>query len=533
MFVCGLLLVGSPVEAAAQSYQGGIRGAIRDANGVIPGVEVTLVNEATNVGRTITTNETGEYVFSNVLPGTYTLRAALTGFKTYESRGLRIGTQTFITLDVVLEVGTITEEITVTGQSPIIDTANASVGTMLDRTTLETLPTAGRNAFFLAVTTPNVTPSGDPQFVRQQDQTNSSLLSLGGGPRRGNNYVLEGVPIVDIRNRASFIPNMESVEEVKVQVSTYDAEMGRTGGGVFNTTGKSGSNTWHGTALYQNRPDWAMGTFFFAKKAGIPRPESYFHLWGGSFGGPIATNRTFFWASAEGYKTLTSRNSVRQLPTEAERRGDFSQSGITIYDPLTTRPNPANPAQFLRDPFPNNQIPANRLNPAAVAMARHFPIPTSGRNYPAVAELVDTANQATLKIDHRWNDKLTTTGMYAWYDSEEPGNRYFGKDIFENPADPGDGALLRTVHMVALNNIWVPNNNTVIALRYGFNQFIDDDVHNEFDPATLGFSQGFLNIVPVRKFPRITMTGYNDLGVRSYSSVSRLRIAFHRSWTSA
>lgn len=521
-----LLLLASWTDVAAQTYQGGIRGSVRDANGVIPGVEVQLIQEGTNVTRSSASNESGEYVFTNVLPATYTLKATLTGFKTYERKELRIGTQTFLTIDILLEVGNVAEEITVTGAAPLIETSTASVSSMLDKTTLETLPTAGRNAFFLAVTTPNVTPTGDPQFVRQQDQTNSSLLSLGGGPRRGNNYVLEGVPIVDIRNRASFIPNLEAVEEVRVQVSTFDAEMGRTGGGVFNTTGKSGSNAFHGSGVYQNRPEWAQGKFFFVERTGLPKPESYFHLWGGSFGGPILRNRTFFWGSTEGYKTLTSRNTVQTLPTELERRGNFSQTFdgqgrlVVIYDPLTTRRNPANPSQFIRDPFPNNRIPANRLNPVALAMMQYYPLPTSGKSRAAVAQLVDVANQATLKIDHRWSDKFTTTGMYAWYDSEEPGNRFFGKEVFTNPGDPGDGALLRTVNMIAINNIWVPNNNTVLALRYGYNQFVDDCVHNEFDPSQLGFAQGYLNIVPVKKFPRATFTTYPSLGDRGASDIT-------------
>ena len=203
-------------------------------------------------------------------------------------------------------------------------------------------PTAGRNPFFLAVTTPNVVPSGDPQFVRQQDQTNSSLLSLGGGPRRANNYTLEGVSITDLRNRATFIPSIEATEEVKVQVSTYDAEMGRTGGGVFNTVGKSGSNVFHGSAVLQNRPSWGQGKFYFARDQ--PKPDNYFWLYGGSAGGPIVRNKTFFWTTTENYKTKTSRSTVLFLPTEREVRGDFSQSGVTIFNPLTTRPTRATPA---------------------------------------------------------------------------------------------------------------------------------------------------------------------------------------------
>src|SRR6266571_4883709 len=336
-----LVLGGSPLATTTygQTYQGGLRGAAHDATGaVIVGAQLKLINEETNVERSTTTNSDGEYSFANVLPGTYTLAATHTGFKKAEYRGIRIGTQTFITLDVDLEVGSTNEEIQISGGGPILENSNASVSSSLDKKTLDTLPTAGRNPFFLSVTVPNVIPTGDPQFVRQQDQTNSSLLSLGGGPRRGNNYLIEGVAITDMRNRAVVIPSIEAVEEVKVQVSTYDAEIGRTGGGIFNTTFKTGSNNWHGSAIYQNRPAWGQGLLFFTQKdkeqkerAGLPfvKPDSYFHLYGGSFGGRIFKDRTFFFASTEGYKTLTSRSEVLILPTERERNGDFSQSGIT------------------------------------------------------------------------------------------------------------------------------------------------------------------------------------------------------------
>src|SRR5204863_6389052 len=239
--LCVLLLLAAS-SAGAQQFTGGVRGLVRDANGVIPGVAVTLTNEATNLSREVTTNDVGQYSFPAVPPGTYTLKTQLTGYKTFESKGLTVGTQQFITLDVVLELGRLEENITVTGQSPLIDTANASHATSLDREQLETLPAPGRNAFLIGVTVPTFMPVGDPQFNRQQDQTNASRVSLGGGGVRANNYILDGVPITELRGRAILNPTIESVEEIKVQVHTYDSEMGRTGGGVFNVTAKSGSN---------------------------------------------------------------------------------------------------------------------------------------------------------------------------------------------------------------------------------------------------------------------------------------------------
>jgi trimeric autotransporter adhesin len=185
---CSLvLLIAVSVLAHAQGFQGGIRGAVHDPGGIIPGAEVMLTNEGTNVSRSTTTNNAGEYSFPNLAPGTYTLHVSLPGYKGYSQAGLRVGTQQFITLDITLEVGAVQETVTVVGESPLIETSNASTGTVLNADALQTLPSPGRAAFLIGTTVPTVIPSGDAQFNRQQDQTNASLLSLGGGTRRGNN----------------------------------------------------------------------------------------------------------------------------------------------------------------------------------------------------------------------------------------------------------------------------------------------------------------------------------------------------------
>src|SRR5262245_39221609 len=273
------IILACTIPAAAQTYQGGLRGAVRDVDGIVPGADIQLTNDDTSLQRRTITNDLGEYAFGNVLPGLYSLTATMNGFKTFERHGIRVGTQEFLTLDVRLEVGNLSEAVTVIAAVPVVDTSTASVGTLLERAALETLPNVGRNPFVISTTAANVIPTGTPQFVRQQDLNASAMLSLGGGPRRANNYLLDGVPIGDIFNRAAIQPSIEALEEVKVQVSTYDAELGRTGGGVFNATHRSGSNAWHGTALALERPQWGTGKLYFARKTGLPKPETFYHLW--------------------------------------------------------------------------------------------------------------------------------------------------------------------------------------------------------------------------------------------------------------
>src|SRR5262249_26777424 len=160
----------------------------KDAGGVIPGVEVTLTNEQTNLKRSVVTNERGEYAFASVEPGNYAVKATLQGYKTIDRTGIRIGTQQFLTLDLTMEVGAITENVRVRGEPRYIDPPTASTGRVPDTQALQPRRAPGRNAFMIGTTVPTVIPTGDTQFNRQQDQTNASLLSLGGGTRRGNNY---------------------------------------------------------------------------------------------------------------------------------------------------------------------------------------------------------------------------------------------------------------------------------------------------------------------------------------------------------
>jgi hypothetical protein len=508
-----LLMFATVSPSSAQTYQGGLRGLVRDTQGVIPGVEVVLTNEETNAARTSQTNDVGEYVFTGVLPGVYDLKVSLAGFKAEERKGLRVATQQSVVQDFTLEIGALAEQVTVTGTTPAMERSSATVAASLDKEALETLPIFGRNAFYAAISTPGVIQSGDPQFVRFQDQTNASYLSLGGGPRRGNGYLLEGVSITDFINRPTIVPSIEAVEEVRVQTKTYEADMGHSAGGVFNTTARSGSNTWRGSALLIDKPGWSTGQLYFAKKAGIENPPQYYRDWAGSVGGPILKNHTFFWFSTDNYQQLGTRNNVLTLPTALERSGDFSQTrnaagqSVIIYDPLTTRQNAA--GQYVRDPFPGNVIPANRINPVAQAILSAIPTPASGKSYNGVASLLDgPQHQQTIKLDQRWNDRWTTTAMYARQKTREPGSAFFG-DFGTIPGDPGASLLLRTINFVAINNVFVPNNTTTVAVRYGDNNFYDSGAnYPTFDAATLGLPAGYVNQLTYNTFPAIAITGY-------------------------
>jgi hypothetical protein len=509
----------------AQSYRGGVRGAVKDAGGAtVPGAKVALIDVGTNVARNTVTNDAGEYVFNAVEPADYKVVVEFPGFKKLE-RPVRIGTQEFLTIDIALEVGDVTESIQVTEEVPLIETSNASTGQVVDRQKLVDLPNLGRNPFMMSKLSPNIVQIGNPTFNRMQDQSGSSQISIAGGPVRGNNYLVDGVPITDSVNRATIIPTIESVEEVKVQANTYDAEMGRTGGGVFNTYMKSGSNDWHGSAFGYIRPRELSANNFFRNRSGLERPQTSWENFGASIGGPLSIpglydgkNKTFFWLGYEGYNQVTALTSVFAVPTAAEREGNFANtigpggSQLTIFDPNTTVI--AANGNYTRTPFANNTIPLARQSSIARNALATAPLPNGsasiygGQNYRAEASLDDTADQFTAKLDHQLTSWWRVSGSYLWYHSLEPGENWFG-----TVSSPSQWTLDRTVNATAINNLITPDPTTVLSIRYGFNRFPNEDGQRSFgfNLGSLGFPSSFVSQIQAPIFPAFNFSTLTSL----------------------
>jgi hypothetical protein len=513
-------------SAAAQTFTGGVRGVVSDANGVIPGATVTLVNDATNVSRETSSNEVGQYNFPAVPPGTYSIRAQLTGYKTFERTGVRVATQQFLTLDIRLELGTIQETITVVAEAPLIDSTTASTGGVLDRELLESLPAPGRNAFLVGVTVPTVMPVGDPQFNRQQDQTNASRISLGGGGIRANNYLLDGVPITELTGRAILNPSIEAVEEVKVQVHTYDAEMGQTGGGVFNVATRSGSNDFHGSAFFQTRPVWGQNQNFFDDVAGRTKEQTglsqaYYRLYGGAVGGPVFRDRTFFWFASEGYRSFTTRALNYVWPSLRQRTGDFSGTSIggipvrlfnpwcrggvaSARCPATGTGSLATNGEFINAIIPRSHPAANTTG---FNLVNAWPTRTAGgaeispnedgeANARDTARIVDAADMFTVKVDHRFTNRISLSGFYVYNRTNEPGSGIMPPEFqhIENTAEYFT-TLRRRPHALVINNTNIINDTTVLALRYGWTTWQDQTDFAEYTPglASLGFSPAYVS----------------------------------------
>lgn len=503
-----MLFFAASTDVQAQSFQGGVRGSVKDQGGVIPGVTVTLINERTNVSRDTVTNAVGEYSFPAVEPSTYTMRATIAGYKSFERKGLEIGTQQFLTFDVTLDIGALEETVLVTGESPILETTNASTGDVLDTKTLESMPTAGRSVFLMANLQPTVQTSGNAHWNRMQDQVGNSAISMGGGAVRANNFLVDGFPVTDLQNRASTNPTIEAIQDMKVQVHTYDAEMGRTGGGVMNIAAKSGSNSFRGSAYTVFRPEGLVSQLLIPKLQGQKNVPEVWRNGGGGGGGPIIRNKTFFWFAGEAYINNQPQQSTFLVPTDAERTGNFAgvtRNGqqVTILDPLT------------RQPFPGNQIPANRINAVGQKLVNYFPkadtqVDSGASNFSMTDLLPNKANQFTTKIDHHFNNSMAVSGFFLRQVTHEADSNYNPVNRFVG----GSYQLDRVIKTFVLNNTYILNSSTVLTLRGGYNKFDDNyRLPYEFDAVSLFNNPSFTGqLSDTNRFPSLSITGYKGSG---------------------
>lgn len=338
--------------AFGQRVTGSIDGSVTDTTGaVLPGVEVTVTNDATGLTRTIITNEIGRYNVLQLQPGTYSVQALLPGFRTELRRGVRVEVDRTARVEIQLEVGVVTETVEVTADAPLVQSDNAALGQVIDSQRVAQLPLNGRNFLDLASLTPGVVPHSEGSNFA----TRGGTINVNGAREQVNNFMLDGIDNNDAGPASIIIsPSPDSIQEFKVQTSTTSAEYGRAVGGLVNVSTKSGSNAFHGT-VYEYLRNSAMDARNFFDPADRDKPSFKRNQFGATLGGPIARNKTFFFVSYEG--TIVRRPDFKRarVPPTALRNGDFSSLGTPIIDPLTG------------EPFPGNIIPQDRIHPIGKA----------------------------------------------------------------------------------------------------------------------------------------------------------------------
>jgi hypothetical protein len=546
------LLLASVSGLSAQQNFGGVRGEVKDVQGAsIPKATVTLTNEGTKVSRSVVTNDAGIYVFGGVDPGTYKVTISMPGFKSYDSAGNVVSLGVISTVDAALQIGATTETVEVTADSLVLNTSSASGGQLYSAQQVQDLPLLGRNPFMLEAFDANVVLLGDPRYVRAEDQTGSSQVSLAGAPSNSNSYVVDGIPISTSSGGVTFIPTVESVESAKIQTNTYDAEIGRSGGGIFNSTLKVGSTQYHGVLYGETRQTgWSSNLWYDTIYTGTttpglntPTPSDTTYIYEGGIGGPLFPNwlkkphwldNTFFWIDEAGYRQgqpLSGVTTSYYTPAAAERNGDFSAyapangsltscTGTTgaaggacfvVYDP-TTSPR----ATFLTETG-KNVIPAADINKIGLYTANQFPTPTATSLYGAGANF--TNNGISFKSrDDTYSGKLEHT-FFPWWTSSIS---YIHSAIQEPSGNPlivqyaNSTKLLRYTDATAINNTFVINPSTLLTVAYGQNRYYSASFQYStgFNPTTgfggTGFSQGFASLLQSPTFPSITLASLTN-----------------------
>jgi outer membrane receptor protein involved in Fe transport len=441
----------SVLSLRAQDVTGSVQGQVVDSSGArLPNARVDLTNEGTKVSVTRSTNAEGEYLFNLVPPGRYTLTAALTGFKTASATSVDVGLNRSTRVDLTLPVGSMSESVEVSAESVRIDSVSAQVATNVPQNVFIDLPSSSRNALAFAELAPGVTVSGGSQVMN----ITGTQANVNGNRQARNVYYLDGSDNTGpFRNTALQFPNPEAVAEVTVSTSNTSAEFGKQPGGVFNIITRSGTNDFHGSAFAFLHNEALNANSFNRNQSGAARPTDRLRQWGGTAGGPVIRNKTFFFASFMDYydRAAGFQNTIK-FPTPAMVRGDLSQFPQPIYDPDT------------HQPLPGNIIPQRLLDPVAQNLLKL--IPTVGNyNDRYVWSFVDpTQNHELLvKGDHNFNGShsLQVSYFHTWGHFDQSATNATG-----NVPAFGPQVNKSQQHTGIARHIWVIRPNLILESKF-------------------------------------------------------------------
>ncbi len=523
--------------ALAQESRGSIQGKILDSTGaVIPGASVAVTNAGTNVTVKAVANSEGAYSALFLVPGTYSISVSATGFKTTRRDNILLPIHERLQLDFALEVGDMAEHVQVTAEAPLLQTANANLGVVIDTRRIAELPILQGSPFSLMYLSAGLTyayPGQSPQQSPQALTSDTDFLAVNGAPAGTTDFTIDGIPNTQTSNvgngaGASTSPPADIVDEFKVE-SAYDASVGRTSGTIINVSLKSGTNMPHGTAyIFDKEPEWNANTFF-ANRAGTPRGNFTYKRWGTSLSGPViiprmynGSNRTFITYGYEGVSVDNAGDTTQTVPDPKNTGGDFSNllalgSQYQIYDPSTTKAT--SDGRYTRQPFAGNIIPASRISPISTSLLTLFPKPTREgnaggvNNYVATRPSPENYYNHTARVDHVLSDKQRLyvrggfghrlTGPYRdnW-DGPATGNRYYGD-----------------FPQIAIDDVYMLSPSTVLNVRYGYIRY--DAGHNprtlDADVSSLGFPSQTLSILTgqTNMLPYISISGMANFGNES------------------
>jgi len=467
-----IILCLSPQPASAQAVSGTILGSVTDATGaVVVGAKVTLAHTATGLVRTVVTDSAGEYIAPSLPPGVYTVSAEMAGFRRVSLTNVQLGVDQKARIDLTLEVGQTGETVQVEAAAPLVQTDSSDLSGTVNETQIKNLPLNGRDFVQLTRTLPGVLrgiPGANIDGAGSLAWRASASFSANGMRTRDNNFLLDGVDNNETwLNSVVIFPSIDALEEFKVQTSTYSAEFGRSSGGVVNIQIKSGTNAFHGSVFEFLRNDKLDANDFFNNKNGRVKPPFKQNQFGGTLGGHIRRDKTFFFGDYQGGRIRDGRTYLSTVPTLKMRSGDFSELTRVIYDPLTGKP------------FTGNLIPASQQDPAARAIIdKLYPQPNVAGTRAANGQIINNFlyNPVLQRSDDQFDGKIDN------YFSQN--NHFFGRYSFERtnrflPATLphgdagftfGAGSGLIRAQSLALNDTHTFSPRWLNEFRFGFSR---------------------------------------------------------------
>ncbi|MGH9627122.1 MAG: carboxypeptidase regulatory-like domain-containing protein, partial [Bryobacteraceae bacterium] len=512
----------------AQQDQGSITGTITDNTGaVVPDALVTARDVNTNIAVSHRTNQDGVYFIGPLKIGVYEVTVESKGFKKAVRGGVDLHANDRLGIDFTLQVGDVVEVVEVTGQAPILETETSSLDYVVSRRQITEFPLNSRNYQTLALLTAGVAPE-----IGGRDRA-GGFVSHGQSALQ-NNFIIDGIDnnstVMGMQDRKAqaIIPSLDAVQEFKVQTSNYTAEFGRNAGAVVNVTIRSGTNDFHGTAYEFLRNDVfdARPTFGYTDRDGDGRADPEVlrqNQFGGTFGGPILHNRTFFFGSWEAWRIRHAQSDLSIVPSALERTGDFSQT-----------PRLAN----LRDPeggvFPGKRIPANRIDPVAAKLVALYPEAnfsgSTRQNYVSNPPWSEDRDQFDFRVDHRFSDRDNIFGRYSFYRYDNlrgaplPGLARGGVGN-DRALDDNDGRHL----VISETHVFTPN--LVNEARYGLKwlkvdkraltQLTRNEVASEFGIQGLPDRESLQGLPLIALGGALNFTGLGEAGFLPNFKISR------------
>jgi hypothetical protein len=501
-----ILITVSTLAAEAQ-IAADLQGRVLDSSGAaIANASVELTESATNVHQQTTSSSSGDYLFSDLNPGTYRLEVTATGFQRLSRSGITVSVGQTVEADLELTPGTGQQTVTVNADAPLLQAETSNIQTNIPGTTVVAMPLNSRNFVQLATLAPGVElPPG------------TLLPRINGGRPRTNEYLYDGISALQPEpGQVAFFPILDDIQEFTIEANNVPAEFGRFNGGVVNVATRAGSDNWHGSLFEFLRNEDLNARNYFATTG--PKPEYRRNLYGATLGGPILHDRLFFFTDYQGIKALIGRTVISTIPTLAERQGIFT--GVSsIFDPNSTK---TVNGKLVRTEFPNDVI-NEPLDPAAVALLARFPTPTNSKaanNYTRTANDADHQNQFDARVDGAYRTRDRAFGRYSYFhDVEQP----------VTPLPDGSGAVVGSVigtgAVVGLSNVLGQQavfNETHVFSSHLLNDFrvgytrrgnsVGGPTLAESASAALGIPGIPTNAAFDNALPLFTFTGFQQLG---------------------